>query len=115
MLELSRPFDVVTGRIMNTLAEQLRCLAYVASDVARRNIDKDKSDELAILASDRGRTRFVLDVGQHRDGDLRPSWRGNEHPFERVEVFTKIARVACVHRISLAAFDCGRDVLAADG
>jgi hypothetical protein len=37
---------------LNTLAEQLRCFAHIASDVACRNIDKDKSDELAILASD---------------------------------------------------------------
>ena len=37
---------------MNTLAEQLRCFAYIASDVARRDIDEDKSDEFTVLASD---------------------------------------------------------------
>ena len=40
---------------------------------------------------------------------------GHEHALERVEVFAKIAGIADIDRIALAAFDRGGDGLAADG
>src|SRR5262249_35118830 len=38
-----------------------------------------------------------------------------EHAFERVNILTKIASVACIHWVALTALDRGRDVFAGDG
>src|SRR5215467_8393486 len=55
-----------------------------------------------------------MDIREHRDRDLCASRSGNQHTLERVEVFSKIACVARIHRVTLATFYCGGDVLAAD-
>ena len=86
ILELAGPFDVVAGRILNALAEQLRCFAHVAIDVARGDIDKDKPDKLAVFTADGWRPGFVADVGEQRDRNLRAGWRRHQHAFERVDI-----------------------------
>src|SRR5207249_3156633 len=93
----------------------LRRFADIAVDVTGSNVHKNKADQLAVLAAHRRRTRFVMDIGQHRDRDLCACRRGNEHALERVEVFAKVARITRVHRITLTPFHGGRNVLAADG
>src|SRR4029077_10611670 len=49
------------------------------------------------------------------DRNLRTRWCRDKHALERVEVFAKISRVSRIDRITLASFDCSRDILSADG
>ena len=92
----------------------LRRLAHVAVDIAGGDIDKNETDQFAVLAANRGRAGFVMDVGQHRNRHLRASRRRHQHALKRVEVLAKIARVPRVDWIALAAFHGGGDVLATD-
>src|SRR5947207_1097705 len=62
ILELAGPFDVIARRILNTLTKMLRRLAHVAVDIAGGDIDKNETDQFAVLAAHRGRAGFVMDV-----------------------------------------------------
>src|SRR5262245_36750526 len=65
VLKLASPLNITARRILDVLTQPLRRGAHVALNVTRRNINENKPDQFSILASYRGRTGFVIDIGQH--------------------------------------------------
>src|SRR5205085_11981755 len=104
----------VTGGQMSALCDALGSSAHIPIDVARRDINENKTDKLAVLAPNAGRSSLVADVSQKFDRHLRAGWRRHKNALECAQVPAEIARVSCVHRITLPALDRGRDRLAAD-
>ena len=100
---------------MDALGDVLSGRAHIAVDVAGRYVDKDKADELSILAPNTGRAGLIIDVGQKLDGHLGSAWGRNEDALDRAKVLPEIAGIARIDGITLAPFDRGRDGLAADG
>src|SRR2546430_11583382 len=102
-------------RILNALAESLRRLANIAVDVACGDVHKNEPDQFSVLTAHGGRTGLVTNVSEQVDGYLRTGGRGHKHAFECVDVLPKIAGITRVDRVTLAPFNGGRNVFAADG
>src|SRR4029077_12658255 len=115
ILKLAGPFDVVTGRILNALAELLRRLAHIAFDIACGNVHKNEPDQFSAFTAHGGRTGLVTNVSEQVDRHLRTGGRGDEHASECVDVLSKIAGITRVDRVTLAPLDGGGNVFAADG
>ncbi len=91
-------------------------LLDVAAHVDLRGVEVhvDVAGQQAVLVADHGRALDQLDLGDLGHGDLALAARqGQEHAPERVEVLAKVAGVAHVHAVALAALDGGGLVVAA--
>ena len=78
------------------------------------DVDVDVAGELAVLVANH---RWAFDdpqCGELPERNLRAIRRGYEYTPELVDLIAQLTRIANVDRISLAAFDRGGDVLAAD-
>src|SRR5207249_7465095 len=115
ILKLARPRNVIARRILNALAELLRCLTNVAVDVACGDVYKNEPNQFSVLTTHGGRTGLVANVGEQVDRHLRTGGRGDEHAFECVDVLPEIAGITRVDRVTLAPFNGGRDGFATDG
>src|SRR5262249_43027386 len=137
VFKLAGPLDVVAGRELDAFPDSLRCSADVACDIVGSDVDENEADKLAVFVADGWRTGFVGNVREHADGNLRRTieyWsggvlrhgqlrrrgvvavhrNGDEDPFESVDILAKIAGVTNVYWVAFAAFDGGRDGLAAN-
>ena len=96
--------------------EPLRRIAHVAVDVARRDIDKTKPTSLPFSLATDGGPVLITNIGQRaRSGTCAPVGVGTSTRLSASRSCAKIARITRVDRITLSAFDSGRDVFAADG
>ena len=84
IFELASPLDVVAGREFHAFLHALGGGIDVAVDVVRGNIDKDETDELAILVADGWRARAEANIRQSRNRHLRASGRGHEDALQRM-------------------------------
>ena len=77
VLELARPFRVITSRKFHPFGDALGRIAHVAVDVACRKIDKNKTHELTVLVANARRSGAIIDIRDERNGNLRAGWRRN--------------------------------------
>ena len=78
------------------------------------DVDVDVAGELAVLVANHRRAFDDPQCGELSKRNLRAIRRGYEYTPELVDLIAQLTRIANVDRISLAAFDRGGDVLAAD-
>src|SRR4029077_13816316 len=83
--------------------------------VAAARIQKHRNLQEAVLAVNHGRAGHLTDIGNLPKRDLRATGSGDQHVRNFHRVAPVLRRVTYAHGEAPTSFDCGGDVVFADG
>src|SRR5713101_5689760 len=111
---LPRPLVGVTGRQRQLFSKRIVGAVDEAAVVLRVQVNVNVAGERPILIANHGWPTGERNLGHLCDRNLRASRSSNQDPSQLLDVIAKIAVVADIDWISLAAFDVFGDHFAAD-
>ncbi len=82
----------------------------ISSDIAGRDVHENVSSEHPIFIPDHGRAGHLVDCGNLRQWNLRPTRSGYQDLVDPVQIVTQLPRVADVDWVSCPTLDCRRDI-----